>query len=203
MANPRLVPSRRGVGRARGSGPTVAREVIETIVLTAIVFLVVNITARPYRVDGPSMQPGLYTNDFVMVNMLAYDFGNPQRGDAIVFHPPSDTSVSYVKRVIGVPGDHITITANAVIVNGHTLNEPYIAPLNPSAPENPNVLPNITLGPKQYFVLGDNRQDSSDSRFFGYVPRANIVGKAEFVFWPLPAIHGIPTYPQDFSGVGR
>lgn len=171
--------------------------------LTAIVFLAVNITARPYRVDGPSMQPGLYTNDLVMVNMLAFDFGNPQRGDVIVLHPPSEPSVTYVKRVIGVPGDHITITANAVIVNGHTLNEPFIAPLDPSAPENVNVLPNITLGSKQYFVMGDNRQDSTDSRFFGSVPRANIVGKAEFVFWPLNALHGIPTYPQDFSGVGH
>ncbi len=188
--------------RAPRAGSTVAREVIETIVLTVIVFLLVNITARPYRVDGPSMQPGLYTNDLVMVNMLAYDFGAPQRGDVIVLHPPSDPSVSYVKRVIGVPGDHISISANAVVVNGHTLQEPYISPLDPSAPENASVLPNITLGPKQYFVMGDNRQDSIDSRVFGYVPRANIVGKAEFVFWPLPMLHGIQTFPKVFGGVG-
>jgi signal peptidase I len=203
LANARLVPSQRGVGRARSSAPTFARELIETIVLTAIVFLAVNFTARPYLVDGPSMQPGLSTNDRVMVNLLSYDFGNPQRGDTIVFHPPSDPSITYVKRVIGVPGDHITITANAVIVNGHTLKEPYIAPLDPGEPESTSVLPNITLGPKQYFVMGDNRQNSTDSRYFGYVPRANIVGKAEFVFWPLTALRGIPTYPQDFSGVGQ
>ncbi len=175
---------------------------IETIVLTAIVFLAVNITIRPYRVDGPSMHPGLTTGDLVMVNQVSYDFGNPQRGDVIVFHPPSDPSVSYVKRVIGIPGDHISITANAVIVNGHTLKETYIAPLDSSVPENTSVLPNITLGPKQYFVMGDNRQDSIDSRIFGYVPRANIIGKAEVVFWPLPVIHGIPTFSSEFSGVG-
>jgi signal peptidase I len=203
LANARLVPSRRGIAHTRGSAPTFAREVIETIVLTAIVFLVVNITARPYRVDGPSMQPGLVTNDLVMVNMLAYDFGNPQRGDVIVFHPPSDPGTSYVKRVIGVPGDHISITANAVIVNGHTLKETYISSLDPSAPENASVLPNITLGPKQYFVMGDNRQNSTDSRFFGYVPRTNVIGKAEFVFWPLPVLHGISTFSNEFSGVGR
>jgi signal peptidase I len=201
LANARLVPSRRRLGAARSSGSTFAREVIETIVLTVIVFLVVNITARPYRVDGPSMQPGLYTNDLVMVNMLAYDFGNPQRGDVIVLHPPSDPGVSYVKRVIGVPGDRISITANAVIVNGHTLREPYISPLDPSAPENTSVLPSITLGAKQYFVMGDNRQDSIDSRIFGSVPRANIVGKAEFVFWPLPMLHSIGTFPNVFGGV--
>lgn len=171
--------------------------------LTAIVFLVVNITARPYQVDGPSMQPGLFTGDYVMVNMLAFDFGSPQRGDVIVFHPPSDPGQSYVKRVIGIPGDHISITASAVIVNGHTLTETYIAPLDPNVPENVSVLPNVTLGPNQYFVLGDNRQNSTDSRFFGYVPRANIVGKAEFVYWPLPALHGISTYSSEFGGVGR
>jgi signal peptidase I len=177
--------------------------VIETVVLTVIVFLVVNVTVRPYRVDGPSMRPGLYTNDLVMVSMLAYDVGSPQRGDVIVFHPPSDPGTVYVKRVIGVPGDQISITANAVIVNGHTLNETYISPLDPSAPENVSVLPKITLGAGQYFVMGDNRQDSIDSRVFGYVPRANIIGKAEFVFWPLPMLHGISTYSNDFNGVGR
>lgn len=148
------------------------------------------------------MQPGLHTNELVMVNLLAYDFGSPHRGDVIVLHPPDDPSTTYVKRVIGVPGDHISITTNAVIVNGHTLNEPYISPLDPSAPENPSVVPNLTLGPKQYFVMGDNRQDSLDSRSFGYVPRANIVGQAELVFWPLPVFHGIQTYPNVFSGVG-
>lgn len=206
LANARLVPSRRGLGRVRGvrgNGPTFARELIETVVLTAVVFLAINFSVRPYSVDGPSMQPGLHTDDRVLVNMLAYDFGSPQRGDVIVFHPPSDPALSYVKRVIGIPGDTISVTANAIVVNGHTLNEPYIAPLDKGLPENIAVLPAIKLGPNQYFVLGDNRQNSVDSRFFGYVPRANIVGKAEFVFWPLPVAHGISTYASDFGGVGR
>lgn len=205
MANAQLVPSGRRVERPRrpSSTSTFARELIETIVLTAIVFLVVNVTARPYTVDGPSMQPGLYTGDRVVVNMLAYDFGSPQRGDVIVFHPPSDPGSVYVKRVIGVPGDHISITPDAVIVNGHKLNEPYISIIDPNAPENASVFPSIVLGPNQYFVMGDDRQNSIDSRVFGYVPRANIIGKAEFVFWPLPALHGISTYSNVFSGVGR
>lgn len=203
MANAQLVPSGRRVERSQRSNSTFARELIETIVLTAIVFLVVNVTARPYTVDGPSMQPGLYTGDRVVVNMLAYDFGAPQHGDVIVFHPPSDPGTVYVKRVIGVPGDHISITPDAVIVNGHKLNEPYISMIDPNAPENASVFPNITLGANQYFVMGDDRQDSIDSRIFGYVPRANIIGKAEFVFWPLPSLHGISTYSNVFSGVGR
>jgi signal peptidase I len=181
----------------------VAREVIETVVLTVVVFLVVNFAVNPFSVDGPSMQPGLVTGDRVMVNKLAYDFGGPSRGDVIVFHPPSDPGQVYVKRVIGVPGDHISVTASAVIVNGHTLREPYIATLDPSAPENASVLPGIKLGPNQYFVMGDNRQNSIDSRLFGYVPRANIIGKAEFTYWPLTAVHGIATYSSAFTDVGR
>jgi len=204
LANAQLVPSGRRAERPRRSPSTFAREFIETIVLTAIVFLVVNITARPYTVDGPSMQPGLVTGDRVVVSMLAYDFGaSPQRGDVIVFHPPDDPSATYVKRVIGIPGDRISITPDAVILNGHKLSEPYISTVNPSAPENISVLPTITLGPNQYFVMGDNRQDSVDSRVFGYVPRSNIIGKAEFVYWPLPTVHGISTYSNVYSGAGQ
>ena len=203
MANAQVVPSGRRVERKRRSPSSFARELIETIVLTVIVFLVVNVSARPYTVDGPSMQPGLHTGERVVVSMLAYDFGAPQRGDVIVFHPPDDPSSTYVKRIIGIPGDTISITPNAVILNGHTLSEPYIAVVNPGAPENISVLSKIKLGPNQYFVMGDNRQDSIDSRVFGYVPRANIIGKAEFVYWPVPTIHGISTYSSVFSGVGN
>ncbi len=203
MANAQLVPSGRRAEQARRSTSTFARELIETIVLTAIVFLAINFSVRQYIVDGPSMQPGLSTGERVLVSMLAYDLGSPQRGDIVVFHPPSDPGTVYVKRIIGIPGDHIAITSDAVIVNGHTLTEPYILLISPGIPENTSVLPTITLGPGQYFVMGDNRQNSIDSRIFGYVPRANIIGKAEFVFWPLPQLHGIPTFSSDFSGVGR
>lgn len=203
MANAQLVPSGRRVERARRSPSTFARELIETVVLTAIVFLVVNVTARPYTVDGPSMQPGLVTGDRVVVSMLAYNLGSPQRGDVIVFHPPDDPGTTYVKRIIGIPGDRISITPDAVILNGHKLTEPYISVVEPSAPENISVLPTITLKANQYFVMGDNRQDSVDSRVFGYVPRANIIGKAEFVYWPLPTVHGISTFSNVFSGSGK
>jgi signal peptidase I len=172
-------------------------------VLTAIVFFAVTFTARPYRVEGVSMQPGLQSGDLVLVSQIAYDFGGkPQRGDVIVLHPPSDPGTVYVKRVIGLPGDQLFITPDAVYVNGHKLNEPYIQLLDPSAAEN-QPLGKVTLGPGQYFVMGDNRQNSTDSRVFGYVPRQNIIGKAEFVFWPAPMIHGISTYTNVFAGIGR
>jgi signal peptidase I len=205
VAQAHVVPSGRRVDssrrqRARGA---FVRELVETVVLTALVFFVVTFTARPYRVEGVSMQPGLHSGELVVVSQIAYDFGaQPQRGDVIVLHPPSDPSAIYVKRIIGVPGDVLFITPDAVYVNGHKLSEPYVTLIDPTSAEN-QPLGKVTLGSGQYFVMGDNRQNSTDSRVFGYVPRQNIIGKAEFVFWPATAIHGIPTYPSQFSGAGR
>src|SRR5579859_5895766 len=114
----------------------VAREIVETVVLTLLIFFAVHFSVQPYRVYGPSMQPGLRTDDYVLVNLLTYDFAGPQRGDVIVFYPPSNPFHDctpphdcFVKRIIGIPGDTITITPNAVIVNGVKLNEPYIFPI--------------------------------------------------------------------------
>lgn len=201
-----LLPAGRNAARAalkkkNPSRARFARELIETVVLTALVFFAVRASVQPYRVDGPSMQPGLHTNEYVLVSMLAYLFSGPQRGDVIVFHPPDDPSQVYVKRVIGIPGDRIDITATAVYVDGVKLNEPYIAPLRPGQSENPDVLTDISLGPNDYFVLGDNRLDSLDSRFFGSVPRRNIVGKAELVMWPGTDIHTISTYSSVFAAI--
>lgn len=205
MAQAHVVPSGRRAGGpfARNTRGAFARELIETVVLTAVVFFIVTFTARPYRVDGVSMQPGLRNGELVVVSQIAYDFGmQPQRGDVIVLHPPSDPSAVYVKRIIGVPGDVLFITPDAVYVNGHKLDESYIQLIDPNSAEN-QPLGKITLGDGQYFVMGDNRQNSTDSRVFGYVPRQNIIGKAEFIFWPAPEIKGIPTYPNEFSGLGR
>jgi signal peptidase I len=203
VAQAQVVPSGRGALRPKRSGATFARELIETVVLTAVVFFIVTFTARPYRVEGVSMEPGLRSGELVVVSQIAYDFGaQPQRGDVIVLHPPSDPSTVYVKRIIGIPGDQLFITPGAVYVNGHKLNEPYIQLIDPGAAEN-QPLGKVTLTSGQYFVMGDNRQNSTDSRVFGYVPRQNIIGKAEFIFWPAPMISGIQTYTNIFIGVGR
>ncbi len=177
------------------------REVLQTIILTALVFFVVRLAVQPTLVSGPSMEPGLYTGDWVMVNKLAYTFGAPQRGDVIVFHPPSDPSELYVKRLIGLPGDTVTVTSSAVYVNNDKLSEPYIYPLTGSEVENPQAVPPLKLAPGQYFMMGDHRQDSNDSRVFGPVPKQNIVGKAQAVFWPVNKWEFVPTYPNVFSGV--
>jgi signal peptidase I len=177
------------------------REAIETILLTLLVVGVVKVTVQPYRIDGPSMEPGLHTNEYVLVNQLAYRFGSPHRGDVVVFHPPSDPGEQYIKRIIGLPGDTITVTATDVIVDNVELHEPYVYPLAPGEFGSPTILSDVKLKAGQYFVLGDHRDNSTDSRVFGPVPAQNIIGKAEFVFWPVNSIHGINTFPNVFQGI--
>jgi signal peptidase I len=146
-------------------------------------------------VDGTSMLPGLKNNQYVLVNKLAYLFHVPERGDVIVFHWPVDTNKDLIKRVIGVPGDVIVIDNKTVRVNGVLLNEPYIsAPANPAG--NTWVVP-----PNDYFVMGDNRQVSDDSRDWGFVPKSYIIGKAVFVYWPLNSWHFINTYQPVYGKI--
>jgi len=146
-------------------------------------------------VDGTSMLPGLKNNQYVLVNKLAYLFHVPERGDVIVFHWPVDTNKDLIKRVIGVPGDVIVIDRTTVRVNGVLLNEPYIsAPANPAG--NTWVVP-----PNDYFVMGDNRQVSDDSRDWGFVPKSYIIGKAVFVYWPLNSWHFINTYQPVYGKI--
>ncbi len=198
-----LPPARKAARPVRPStvGGRIAREVVETVVLTALVFFVIRVSVQPFEVVGPSMEPGMFTGEYVMVNTLAYLLGGPARGDVVVFHPPSDPSSIYVKRIIGVPGDRIDISLNAVYVDGVQLNEPYIYPLQAGEDENNSVFTNIQLGPNQYYVMGDHRTDSTDSRAFGYVPRSNIIGKAEVIMWPLSDAHVIATYSSVFAQV--
>ena len=179
------------------------REAIETILLTLLVFAAVKVTVQPYHISGPSMEPGLHTGEFVLVNQLAYRFGsNPQRGDVIVFHPPSDPEGEpYIKRVIAIPGDQVTVTLTQVVVDNVVLQEPYTYPLAPGEVGSGTILTHVTLKAGQYFVLGDHRDNSSDSRVFGPVPAQNIIGRAEFVFLPVNNIHMIDTYHSVFQNV--
>lgn len=181
----------------------IIREIIETIVLTLLIFFAVHFSVQPFRVNGPSMQPNLHTNNLVLVNLLAYDFGSPQRGDIIVFHPPipTDPGEYYVKRIIAIPGDTITLTATAVYVDGQKLTEPYINAVGSGNIENPGVVPQYKLQKDEYWVMGDNRLDSQDSRFFGPISRRAIIGKAEVVIWPLNSLEWLRNYSYVFSNV--
>jgi len=178
-----------------GKRSHLAREIIETLVLTILIFLVVQFAVQNFRVDGISMEPGLHNNEFVLVNKLAYDFHPPQRGDVIVFHYPLNPQEDFIKRIIGLPGDTIKVTPTQIYVDGHLLNEPYI-----SHPYNANVN-TWHLGPGQYFVMGDNRPESYDSRYWGPVPASYIIGKAALVYWPLNNIEFVPTYSTVYAAV--
>ncbi|HEX9035567.1 MAG TPA: signal peptidase I [Ktedonobacterales bacterium] len=176
------------------------REVTTTLLVTVVLFLGLRYSAQAVPLDGPSMQPGLHSTERVLVNSLAYLFRQPQRGDVIVFHPPDALTQRYIKRVIGVPGDVVRLTLNAVYVNNVELDEPYIAPIPPGYSENPE--PEVIgLGSDQYFVMGDNRTNSQDSRIFGPISGREIIGKAEFVVWPLGDIHDIDSFPRSFASI--
>lgn len=154
-------------------------DVLETILLAAILFLTINALSARVRVEGFSMVPTLQDGEFVLVNRLAYQFGAHQRGDIIVFHHPSgQKQEDLIKRIIGLPGDHIKAEGGTISVNGTKLKENYIeaAPAYTGEWDVPD---------GQLFVLGDNRNNSSDSHQWGFVQYDDIVGKAVVIYWPL------------------
>jgi len=152
-------------------------DIVETVVLAVILFLGINAVSARVRVDGFSMNPTLHDGEFILVNRLAYRFWSFQRGDIIVFRFPVDPSQDLIKRVIGLPGDQVSVQNGVVSINGAALNEPYIA----AAP----VYSGQWNVPQGYlFVLGDNRNDSSDSHSWGLLPVSNVIGKATLIYWP-------------------
>ena len=154
----------------------VVREIIETLLLTFFIFWLVNSLIGRYRIDGSSMNPTLVDGEYLIINNLSYYLDEPKRGDVIVFqHPNNDLNL--IKRVIGLPGDTIEITNGDVILNGVVLDEPYIK----SPPTNNG---RWQVPEDSYFVMGDNRNNSSDSRAWSYLPEENIIGKAEVIYWP-------------------
>jgi signal peptidase I len=153
-------------------------------VLIAVVLIV--FIYQPVKVEGTSMMPALTDQERIFINKFTYRFGlgDVQRGDTVVFWYPQDVSKSYIKRVIGVPGDRIRIDGGQVYVNGAALSENYV-PADERDYSSWRDAQEQTVPDGKYFVLGDHRNQSSDSRMWGYVPRENIYGKAVFVYWPL------------------
>jgi signal peptidase I len=172
-----------------------AREIVETLALTLIIFLVIHFTIQNYQVDGTSMESSLHNNEYVLVNKQAYLFQQPQRGDVIVFVFPQDTTKDLIKRVIGLPGDTIVTTNSTVQVDGVVLNEPYVkVPFNLEGRK-------WVVPADNYFVMGDNRQFSDDSRYWGFLPKSYIIGKAVMVYWPVNQWQFINTYSSVFSNI--
>lgn len=167
-------------------------DLLETLILSALLFAGINAVSARIRVDGYSMEPTLHGGEFVFVNRLAYKFGEPKVGDVVVFHYPRDPEQEYIKRVIGLPGDTVRIERGQVYVNDQLLSEPYIAAM-------PTYHGAWAVPDGAVFVLGDNRNNSSDSHDWGAVDMQYVIGKALFVYWPFEE-WGIISH-HDMSGV--
>ena len=152
-------------------------DMLQTLLLAAILFMGINAVSARIRVESVSMQTTLHPGDFVFVNRLAYRFGAPRRGDVVVFNPPFDSPEPYIKRMIGLPGDEITIEDGKVFINSELLPEPYIR-------EEFHSNGTWLVPQDSVFFMGDNRNNSSDSRSWGMVPLENVIGKAITVYWP-------------------
>lgn len=166
------------------------REVAETLILTVLIFVLVRgVLVQNFKIEGFSMEPTLHEGQYLIVNKFIYYLQPPQRGDIIVFAFPRGPERDFIKRVIGLPGDTVEIRSGQVLVNGEPLEEPYISePVAYSSPP-------VTLGPNEYFVLGDNRNNSSDSHTWGVLDRKYIIGKAWLSYWPPEEWGFVPNYP--------
>jgi signal peptidase I len=185
------------------------REIIETALLALLIFVLVRTFVLNFKVDGRSMLPTFENGEMLLVNRNAYrsldawdfidwvpgvdernsativDWGDPERGDVIVFTPPAPgEDKPYIKRVIGLPGDQVEVRDNHVYVNGTALDEEYIGGRDSTCPNGWQYCGPLTVPDGSVFVMGDNRTNSEDSRFFGTVPEDNIIGKAWIVYWP-------------------
>lgn len=183
------VPAAVEKGKKRSGVAKLLVDVLETIIWAVLLFVLINLISARVRVDGASMFPTLTNGELVIVNKLAYRLGEPARGDVLVFYYPVDPSQEFIKRVVGLPGDQVSIHKGTILINGQRLEEPYI-------PVTVNYDGDWTVGADQLFVLGDNRNNSLDSHNWGMVPMEYVIGKALFKYWPLNSLgiiaHGEP-----------
>ena len=152
----------------------------DILVSLAVAFFVITFLYQPVRVEGTSMLPRLHDQDRIFINKFVYHFENISRGDVVVFYYPRDPEKSYIKRVIALPGDSIFIDHGRVWINGQPMDEPYV----PRRYRDTRSMGEMTVPTDEYFVMGDHRSISSDSRDFGPVDRELIYGKATFIYWP-------------------
>jgi signal peptidase I len=170
---------------SRPAGTSLLRETVETTLLAAIVFLAVNAATGRFSLDGPSMLPTLHRGEFVIVSRVEYKLHPPERGDVIVFQRPEGMRI---KRIIGLPGETIEIRQGQVFIDGQFLPETYVK--DPGAYS----MEPQTMGPGEYFVLGDNRGNSSDSHNYGPIEFDTIDGKAWLIYWPPQDWELVPHY---------
>ncbi len=174
---------------------------VETIVVSLAIFAIVYIFLfQPHQVEGNSMQPNFQNGEYILTDKVSYRLHEPNRGDVVVFHSPQDERVDFIKRIIAVPGDKVTIKVGYVYLNGQKLEEPFIN--NPGQVLNGRAMregEEIAVPEGRYVVMGDNRLHSSDSREWGFITREEIVGRAFFRYWPIQAFGPVETAEQELT----
>lgn len=192
-------PAEQAPAQRRSRGLSWFVEIAITVILAVGLYLVIQtFIVQTYRVEGHSMDRTLHDGQHLLIDKLTPRFDSYSRGDIVVLHPPdqNDSATPYIKRVIGVAGDRVALRNGQVFVNGVQLDEPYVPAGARSDPEDGET--SWQVGPGEVFVMGDNRENSVDSRTFGVVKESEIIGRAWLRFWPLDSI-GIlqtPTYPD-------
>ena len=169
----------------RSAASSLLREVAEVVVLAVILYVGISFAVQAVHVEGLSMYATLDNNDYLIANKIDYRLHAPQRGDIVILRPPTNNSTDFIKRIIGLPGERILIRSGVVYINGHRLDEPYLPEAWVSETNWPDNSSGRVMGADEYFVMGDNRNRSQDSRFFGPISRDRIDGKAWFRIWPL------------------
>lgn len=201
--NPENTPPAPNPAEKQTEGGATLKAVLREIVIFAVVAVCVVLpfrayVAEPYVVDGASMDPTFHTGDYLIVNKISYELGTPKRNTVIVFRYPLDTTKNFIKRVIGLPGDTLTMEKNKLTITnadnpkGFTIDQSYIVDACPT--DSPDCISSFqkTLGPDEYFVMGDNRFGSFDSRSWGVVPKEDILGEPIVQLWPLSHIGILP-----------
>lgn len=156
-----------------------AKELFSTALISLAIFFIFYIfLVQPHRVKGESMLPNFQDGELILTEKVSYRFSSPKRGDVIVFRAPGANKVDFIKRIIGLPKEHVVVDNGSIYINGKLLKERY-----ETQPTQSNI--DLVLMDKQYFVLGDNRSASSDSRIFGPIDRSAIEGRAWIVYWPI------------------
>lgn len=164
-------------------GRSLVREVLETVLLTVVLFLAINTLTGRSQVNGSSMEPTLHDGQYLIISKIVYWVHPPERGDVIVLHPPNDVGEDYIKRIVGLPGERVEIREGRAWADGIVLDEPYVS-------DAPTYSGSWILKEGEYLVFGDNRNNSSDSHSWGPLEEGNIVGKAWLSYWP-PEYWGI------------
>jgi signal peptidase I len=170
---------------------SVILQILATLALALLIFFGVQTIIESRVVEGSSMEANLHDGERLIVVKAAYWFGEPQRGDIVIFTHPLDAERTLVKRIVGLPGEQIEIHDSVVYINGSPLDEPYVKGTTSAF--------SITYVPDDcYFVMGDNRQASSDSRSWGFLPEENIIGRAWLLYWPMGDWHLIDGYSYEY-----